>query len=273
MVRNPAWLGNAALALLSITSILAWHTALRQPDPRLRVTVLNVGQGDAVLIESPTGGRVLVDGGPTASTLSSLLGRRLPLFDRRLDWVVIAAPEDEHVAGLFGVLGQNTVGKVLVSGEPGRTGAYRDLLEAFSKAGTEVIPAETGQVLDLGDGITLRVVNAGKYGAILELNWDRASFLLPIGMDGATLEALLAQNRFPAAHGLLLPDHADMALYSDDFIWAVNPGLGVVSKSGESVLSPNVVNRLRDRTLLRTDVKGWVEWATDGRRVWVTTER
>lgn len=270
---TPARAGLMALVGLEIPSALAWQMAFRLPDGRLHLTVLDVGEGEAVFIETPTGRRVLIGGGESASTLSSALGRRLPFFDRRLDWVVFGASEQEHIRGLAGIIGPVQVGNVLAAGKPATTGVYRNLMEALNESGTPVQAAETGQSLDLGEGATLEVLNVSVAGAVFRVSWRRASFLLPIGLDGATLENLLAERRLAPSSALLLAQGGEVALTSEELLSAVHPGLVVISRAGDEPLSVSLMDRLEGRSVLRTDTNGWIEWVTDGERVWVTAER
>jgi competence protein ComEC len=65
------------------------------------MSLLDVGSGEAVLIQSPTGRYLLVNGGPSPSRLSDALGRRLPLTHRRLDYLVVASPSEDGIAALL----------------------------------------------------------------------------------------------------------------------------------------------------------------------------
>ncbi len=94
-----------------------------RPDGRLRIDVLDIGQGDAILLEGPDGGRMLVDTGPDPDRLITLLDQRLPPWDRRIDLVVITHPHEDHIGGLALLLERYHVGEVAESGH-GRTGTW-----------------------------------------------------------------------------------------------------------------------------------------------------
>ena len=84
-----------------------------------RLTVLDIGQGDSILLESRTGARMLVDGGPDPDRLLLELDARIPPWDRRIDIVLLTHPHEDHVAGLVGLLSRYTVGRVFESGMRG----------------------------------------------------------------------------------------------------------------------------------------------------------
>ena len=75
-----------------------WRRAHRV-DGTTRITVLDVGQGDSILVEGGRGGRMLIDGGPDPDRLLVELDRRLPPWDRRIDILVLTHPHEDHVAG------------------------------------------------------------------------------------------------------------------------------------------------------------------------------
>jgi competence protein ComEC len=94
------------VALVLIVSVATFGLAfVHRPDGRTRITVLDVGQGDSILVEGSRGGRLLVDGGPDPNRLLIALDERLPPWDRRIDALVLTHPHEDHVAGLAAVLG------------------------------------------------------------------------------------------------------------------------------------------------------------------------
>ncbi|HYM83596.1 MAG TPA: ComEC/Rec2 family competence protein, partial [Candidatus Dormibacteraeota bacterium] len=111
-----------ALAAAIALTVLA---ASSRPDGRVRITVLDVGQGDAILVEGDRGGRLLVDGGPDGATLLRALDERIAPWDRRIDVLVLTHPHDDHVGGLAALLGRYRVGNAFENGMRGPGPAYR----------------------------------------------------------------------------------------------------------------------------------------------------
>ena len=110
------------LAVLALVVSLACSGAVAaaRPSGVARLSVLDVGQGDAILLEGAEGGRLLIDGGPDPDRLLVELDGRLPPWDRRIDVVILSHPHEDHVAGLAMLLARYRVGTVL---EPGMRGA------------------------------------------------------------------------------------------------------------------------------------------------------
>ena len=83
------------------------------------MTILDVGQGDGILVEGSRGGRLLVDGGPDPDRLLVALDAHIPPWDRRIDTLILTHPHEDHVAGLALLLDRYHVGRVF---EPGMIG-------------------------------------------------------------------------------------------------------------------------------------------------------
>ena len=159
--RLSAWGAGLPLGVVALLAVVAWRSVLSIPDGRLHLTLLEVSDGsksgDGILITTPDGRRLLIDGGPYASLLSDALGRRLPLGDRELDWLVVAGVEEAQLSALPRVIERFPPQSVLWSGpERGMRWAV-NLQEALVSAGIPVTMAETGHALDLGRGARLLV--------------------------------------------------------------------------------------------------------------------
>ena len=133
---------------------------------------------------------MLINGGSSVSTLSDELGRRLSTFNRKLDWLVVAATEEQDVAALPRVLERYPPDEVLWSGNTAGVIFRGSVERLFVRAGPYVTIAEPGQVLDLGDGANMRVLTTGPRGAILLIEWKSFRALLPIGMSFDAMDEL-----------------------------------------------------------------------------------
>jgi len=267
---------GTALVVMLLALLLVWRAAAAVPDNFLHVTFLDVGSADAVLIKTPTGKHVLINGGPSVTTLSDELGRRLPTFNRKLDWLVIAGTEENDVAALPRVIERYPPDTVLWSGNTQASFSSGVLNEYLSSSDIEVVNAEPDQSLELGDGATLRVLTAGPRGTILLIEWENFRTLLPIGMSFEALDELGDGSAVGAVNVLLLADAGYAASNPTEWISNLNPELVLLSVDAadeNGMPDREVLESIKDFELLRTDQNGWIDITTDGTRMWVNVER
>jgi len=267
---------GAALAGLFALTALVWRTALAAPDGKLHLMVLDVDSGDGLLVRTPGGRAVLVDGGPSAVRLSAQLGRRLPFGRRGLDWLVVAATGEENIGGLPRILERFPSANVLWAGPVNGTEAGRELGETLAEVGIHPVEAQAGQVLDLGEGAALRILATGRPGAALLLEWDRFRAVLPLGMDFESLEALQGDPSLAQVSALLLADCGYAPLNPPGWIEKLRPQVVLLSVSAgdrQGLPSSETLERVAGYTVLRTDRNGWIELTTDGEQMWVEVER
>ncbi len=156
--RRPSAAFPTALGTLCV---LAWSGARHQPDGLMHLDVLDVGQGDALWVETPNGRRMLVDGGPSPSAVLAALGRRKAPWDRRVDVVVLTHPDADHVAGLPAVLARYRVGLVVGPGVAHDTPdgrAWEAAVRTEGEEGAERIRARAGDVIVLDEAAGVRAV-------------------------------------------------------------------------------------------------------------------
>jgi len=174
---------------LLVVAILVWSVALTMPDDKLHVSFLDVGQGDAILIQTPNSQDILIDGGPDPQKINLELGEKLPFWDRTIDLVVCTQPQADHVTGLVEVLQRYKVKQVLDPEVSYNSSIYHEWLRLIEDKEIEYNIARAGQEIDLGDRIKIEVLNppeglfegtscdVDNNGVVLRLSWDKVSFL------------------------------------------------------------------------------------------------
>jgi competence protein ComEC len=277
-------LGLATLA--GLAAILAWHALAHDHEGRVSVTVLDVGQGEAILVEDAVGHRVLVDGGPNSQGIREALSRHLPFDDRRIDVVVLTHPQADHLGGLLEVLDSYNVSIVLDSS----ASVDSDLRDAWAESLTGSVPtvsaARRGQRIELAGG-TLDIVapahdpayktlDLNDHSTILRLSVGEISFLLTgdLGNDGEHL--LMRSGEDVRADVLKVGHHGSRFSSSAEFLSRVDPSVSLISVGMDNPYghpSQEVLGRLDESLLYRTDESGDITVSTDGTRLWVDTER
>ena len=254
----------------------------------LTVTVLDVGQGDAILVETPSGQRVLIDGGPSASKLMQELARELPRGSHRVDLVVLTHAQDDHVTGLVDLAERFDVGAVLTGPLPGASGAFFAWQEVLQRKRIAVHEARAGDWIDLGDGLRLDVLgpppqpvtesrdDLNNNSVVLRLVYDQISFLLTGDLAAEGEVELLRGGADLRSTVLKLGHHGSDSSSTSPFLAAVAPSYAVISVGVENSSghpSPTTQLRLAGVPLLRTDRNGSVRFETDGRRLRTAFDR
>ena len=147
-----------ALAPALSLAALVWIAALSLPDGRLHVTFADVGQGDAVFITTPGGAQIMVDGGPDPVGATRLVASELGFWDRSIDLVVLTHPHSDHVAGLTEVLRRYDVSHVLERETTYESSQYTAWRRVLGEEDAIVTQAQAGQLIALGDGVSLQVI-------------------------------------------------------------------------------------------------------------------
>ncbi len=135
---------------LLVIALLTTATAFTMPDNKLHVSFLDVGQGDAILIQTPDHQDILVDGGPSAQAISGELSRHLPFWDRTIELVVLTHPHLDHLTGLLEVLQRYKVQQVLYLDTDYQTPPEQEWLSLIREKGIKSTLAQAGQVINLG---------------------------------------------------------------------------------------------------------------------------
>ena len=280
-----------AAPVLAVAAALLWAGALSTPDGKLHVTFLDVGQGEATLIVTPSGRQVLVDGGPDPRIVMQGLGSRLPFWDRSLDVMALTHPHGDHLNGLLDVLDRYDVDLFLHRSAVYPTAEYARWEQAIAdrEGRSTVLEAQRGHRIALGDGVVLDVLHPGPVtpegqtnnnSLVLRLSYGEVVFLLTGDVETPIESSLLARDAPLDATVLKVGHHGSATSSSAPFLEAVSPSLAVISVGEDNRFGhpdDEVLQRLRamlphDRVLL-TSQQGDVEVTTDGHRLWLKTAR
>jgi competence protein ComEC len=280
-----------AVATLAAVAVL---TFLTRPDGRLHLVVLDIGQGDAILIVAPSGETALVDGGPDPDLTLRRLGERLPFWQRRLDVVVLTHPHEDHVAGLVPALERFRVGSVLEPGREYENPTYpRFVALARRERDVTYRVARAGDVIPLGQAARLAViyptardaeaplpdgdVNNGSVVMLLESGGFRA--LLTGDAEAPVESQLLERGLLGPVDVLKVGHHGSESGTTQQMLAVLRPRIAIISCGTDNEYGHPHATTLQnlaavlDITIHRTDLHGTVEVVADGPTIATDTQR
>ncbi len=280
-LRTAILLLAAALIAL-IPGLLERFSIEHKGDGKtLRVVFFDVGQGDSIYIESPTGKQVLIDGGPDGTVLHRLAGE-MGYWDRSLDMVVATHEDKDHVGGLPGVFEYYGVGTFVRTENEG-TSLEAQVIDTLSKReGSEVVYARRDMQFDLGASTTLTILfpdrdpsmfESNTSSIIARLTYGETEFLLTgDAPDEIEDHLVVLDSEVLESDVLKLGHHGSRTSTSELFLSAVQPEYAIVSSGRENRYGhphKEVVERLttNEIPMLNTAVEGSIVFESDGKKL------
>ncbi len=278
---RPLWLSTlyedglplGGLAVGGALAVAVWGMALTAPDGRWRITVLDVGAGEAVLIQTAEGRHVVLNTGPSGQALSRALAAHLPHLTREVDVLVLGATTPAALGGAPDMLARYRVGLVVQTAAPGFGGLYAGVQNTLIAQGVPRHPASPDTRLDLGAGGSLSVLAEGERGSVWLLEIGKFRMVLPLGGDRATESALLMRGAPLAATVMLVANQGTDSATQPAWVETVRPRLVIIPHAAERPPAPAVLQRLAGYTVLTTAEHGHITLRTDGEHWWVETQR
>jgi len=251
----------------------------------LEVDFLDIGQGDSILIKTPMGQNVLIDGGPD-NTVIERLGEVLPWWDRTIDLMILTHPHDDHVFGLIDVIKRYNVEKIIYTGVVHSAPAYIAWLELIRDYKIPLVIIDRPQIIELGDSCKLDIIyplesllgketaNLNNSSLVIKLIYKNTSFLLT-GDAEVEIENLLAERQDFAslrADVLKAGHHGSDTSSSQEFLSAVSPEIVVIQVGKENSFghpSRRVIKRLEriGAKIYRNDLDGTIKIISDGEKI------
>lgn len=278
-----AWLRRHPLAILVAVAVIAdiciVAVFLRTAPHNLRVTFLNVGQGDAVFVEGPNGNQLLYDAGPPSGAVLRELSRVMPFWDRSIDVAVFSHPDMDHIGGFIDVFARYKVDLAITDGAKSDNGVYAESEKSIIAEGAKHLIAHRGMTIDLGGGAEADVLypdhdttsmETNSASIVLRIRYGKTAFLLSgdlpenienyvVGLDGEKLHANV----------LKLGHHGSRTSSGVAWLSAVHPDIAVIS-AGKNNRYGHPHKETLERLLVhhipfaRTDTDGDVSFESNG---------
>jgi len=275
---------EVVVGALIFSNIFVWLAVVeRRPSETLTVYFLDIGQGDAIFIDSPTHGRLLLDGGKNMKVLTEL-GKILPFADKRIDVLIESHPDSDHIGGLPEVVSRYKVGVFLEPGVESDNIIDDELHRRLEEKKIPEILARRGMVINFGDGVKLEILfpnqdvskwETNRASIIARLVYGEKSFLLtgdsPIAIENVMLNLdseILDSDVLKAGH------HGSRTSTSLPYAQAVSPEYAVISAGLNNTYGHphkevlDILKKLGTNILSTADL-GTIVFKTDGKSLYL----
>ncbi len=249
---------------IAIAASIFSYANFSWPMPRdLTVKLLDIGQGESILIQTPHGRTILIDGGPGDRVLERLSSEG-NYWQRGFDLLVLTHSDLDHLEGFFAILDRYRIGALLFNGRLEGTFAYQDFLEKIAARNIPAVKARSDQDWQLDEGVFLDVITppmtkeleatTNNSALLLKLSYGKTSVLLMSDSEKEEEFALLRTDMDVRSEILKVGHHGSISSSSEALLAAVAPKEAVIS-SGKN----NRYDHPHLATILALDEKG-IEW-------------
>lgn len=283
------WRRATAAALLAVSlAVTAGAGRAPRPTGRLEVTVLDVGQGDAILVRLPSGTTVLIDAGgfsrPGLDVGRMVVAPALRAMGLlRIDILAVTHAHQDHLGGAAAVLRDLAPRALWLGRMPAGSSAVRALEDLAGARGVAVVRPRRGarilvggagvEVLNPAPGTSVPGAPANDDSLVLRILYRGRGVLLTGDMESALESVLIGEGREVRADLLKVGHHGSRTSTATAFLEQVGARIGVISVGATNPWrhpDPEVIERLRGAgvRLYRTDKDGAVTFVTDGYGPW-----
>lgn len=278
-------------SFLVLFNVLTWWAVYNLSQPQfLEVNFFDVGQGDAIFIETPSRHQILIDGGP-GSIILEKLAKEMPFWDREIDLIILTHPEKDHLSGLIEVLKRYKVENILWTGIIRDTAEHREWKKLIKDEGAEIFIAKAGQKIKWSrtDLDHLEVLcpfeilegqefkDSNNTSIVAKLVFGKNSFLLTGDNYKSVEEQLVESKAYLDSDVLKVGHHGSKTSTSEEFILKVSPEIAVIS-AGKNNSYGHPHRETLDIlvkygiTVLRTDRDGDIKIISNGKTLQITNQ-
>ncbi|MBL7141962.1 MBL fold metallo-hydrolase [Patescibacteria group bacterium] len=259
------------------------------PEENLRVIFLDIGQGDAVLIQTSEQQNILVDGGPDKSIIYKL-DKYMPINNRQIDLMILSHSGLDHLAGLVEVLRRYQVNSVIGNGLEDFSPAYLEWISLIQEKDIPRLIINQGEIISLSDQVSIHffwpdqelikgLTGSDNFASLVfKLIHHNNSFLFTGDATKETEEELIKAGYDLRTDVLKVGHHGSKYSSTLEFLQKVQPEYGVISVGVDNNFGHPSLRALKNlekvkAEVLRTDQLGDIVFLSDGRELELTFEK
>lgn len=268
--------------ILAVINIFLFRLDLQSFNRGLTFAMLDIGQGDALFIESPAGTQILVDAGPPRKILGAMAHVMSP-FDKSIDAIIITNPDQDHIGGFMDVLKVYKIGSVFESGTFNDSKTYQNLESEIKSQNIPNILAREGMRFHIGGGAVIDILfpdrdvslwDTNEGSIVAKLTYGETSIMLTGDATTKTEKIILEEYSKPALHSTILKvgHHGSRTSTSLEFVQAVSPTYTLISNGKDNKYGhphQETLDTLSSFSakIFRTDLLGTIIMKSDGENI------
>lgn len=253
----------------------------------LEIDFFDIGQGDAIFIQTPAHQTILIDGGRDGLAAEKI-ATELPFGQRTIDLVIVTHPDLDHVGGIPAVLRRYRVGMLFMIDATRSLPVYQELIRLAEEQHIPIRHVTAGDMVRFSSDVTMDIL-APEKGAtatgdlnnssiVGKLTYNTRSFLFTGDAEFESEDRMIGTHAPLAVDILKIGHHGSRYSSSERFLRAVHARAGVISAGARNTYGhphPDVLRRMADQHMnaYRTDTQGTVEMTSDGEFITITTEK
>lgn len=262
------------LACVTVASLWLQWDWLHATSDFATVSFLDVGQGDAIYINTMSNLDIVMDGGPDDLVVSQL-GAVMPFWDRTIELLILSHPDADHITGVVPLFEYYTIEKIVLVDVPIKSAVHQELYNRLEAHGTEIVQVFSGDVIQLSEQESLQILHpflnddltkkeTNDTGIVAEYlfkgSQQDTTILLTGDIGEAVEKELLNHQLINDVDILKVPHHGSHSSSSAEFIAATAPEHSIIQSGADNRYGhphADVVERLQSvSTILRNDQLG-----------------
>ena len=246
---------NKTIITISFVILSILLFSILRDSNKLQLHFLNIGQGDAILIRTPEGQNILIDGGPDNKLLAEI-GKVLPWGEREIDYLVISHYHADHMMGFIEVLNKYKVRNVLVGAHLPDDFLYRVWVDKLEEKNIKPTIVKAGEQFIVSEDLIWQIILADSYNkdynensVVMRLSYKDQDFLFTGDLGAEGEERILASGMDISAEYLKVGHHGSRYSSSEAFLQAVQPKICIISSGIDNTHGhphKEAVERLKD---------------------------
>jgi competence protein ComEC len=254
------------LALSLILAGIIFYSARQD----LQVIFLDVGQGDAILIERGSN-QILIDGGPSGQKLLEKLGKHIPFWDRKIEIVIATHPDADHIGGLIDLMRTYKIGEIIDTQTKSESQLYKKYRETIDEKNISEANGVADTNIKIGENAEMKIISppanynpnekdTNLNSVVTRLSFGENSFLFTGDLPSEGEQALIKSGENINSRVLKIGHHGSKYSGGEEFLKAVNPEDAIISVGANNRYghpAPEIIGRLKNMkiNILRTDEK------------------